>query len=450
MSGVPVDTRVVEGGSPAAGHLRDPAAGAPGGGAALRAAPEWPGARQPSAERPGWQWIHRRSAQVGMIVLFLLLTGTGGWWYFRPGATVAYVSAEVTRGAVAPYVTASGTVNPVVTVQVGTYVSGVIRELYCDFNTQVRAGQLCAKIDPRPYQVVVDQDAAALSAAAAQLLKDQASLAYARRNYERQIELVAENLASRDAMDLARSSYDQASAQVGLDRATVVQRQADLDAAKVNLGYTNITSPVDGTVVSRNITQGQTVAASFQTPTLFLIAGDLTHMQVDTNVSESDIGSVKPGNAASFAVESFPAHVFKGRVVQVRQSPQTIQNVVTYDVVVQVDNPDLLLKPGMTADVRLITAEAQGVLRVPLEALRYWPEGTAKPAANGPAPARVWILRAGRPVAVPVVVGLADDIHAQIRRGDLSLGDAVVIGERASGEPSTRSSAANRPRSPFM
>lgn len=435
-----MDTRVVDERPLAAEPSRGSAAAAAGTGVNLRS----------RDERPPWQWIRRRGRVAGAIALLILLAGGGSWWYLEPRAEVGYVSAEVTRGAVAPYVTASGTVNPVVTVQVGTYVSGVIQELYCDFNTQVKAGQLCARIDPRPYQVVVDQDTAALAAAKAQLVKDQASLAYARLNYERQIKLVAENLASKDAVDLARSSRDQARAQIGLDQATVVQRQAALDAAKVNLGYANITSPVDGTVVSRNITQGQTVAASFQTPTLFLIATDLTHMQVDTSVSESDIGSVRLGNAASFTVEAFPGRVFRGRVVQVRQSPQTIQNVVTYDVVVQVENPNLLLKPGMTADARIITAEAPDALRVPLEALRYWPQTLPKPAQNGSAPDRVWMLRAGRPVAVPVVIGLTDDTYAQIERGGLSLGDSVVIGERSSLEASTRSAAAKRPRSPFM
>lgn len=435
-----MDTRVVDDESLTAERQPGSAAEARGPAADLRQLDE----------RPRWQRMRRRRARAAAISLFVLLAAGGGWWYLKPSAEVAYVSAEVGRGAVSPYVTASGTVNPVVTVQVGTYVSGVIQALYCDFNTQVKAGQLCARIDPRPYQVVVDQDTAALSAAKAQLVKDQASLAYAKLNYERQVNLVAENLASRDAVDLARSSYDQARAQVGLDEATVVQRQADLDAARVNVGYTNITSPVDGTVVSRNITQGQTVAASFQTPTLFLIATDLTHMQVDTSVSESDIGSVKPGNAASFTVEAFPARVFRGRIVQVRQSPQTIQNVVTYDVVVQVENPELMLKPGMTADARIITADVPDALRVPVEALRYWPQMMPKPAQNASMPDRVWILRAGRLVSVPVVVGLTDDSYAQIKQGDLSPGDSVVIGERSSGEASTRSAAANRPRSPFM
>jgi HlyD family secretion protein len=393
----------------------------------------------------------RRPGRITLAAVLLALLAAGGtWWYLRPAAQVGYVTATVSRGTVAPYVTASGSVNPVVTVQVGTYVSGVIQELYCDFNTRVKAGQLCAKIDPRPYQVVVDQGTAALTAARAQLLKDQAGLAYAKLNYERQQKLLAESLTSKDAVDLALSSFDQARAQVGLDQATVVQRQADLDAAKVNLGYTNITSPVDGTVVSRNITQGQTVAASFQTPTLFLIATDLTHMQVDASVSESDVGSVKLGDKASFTVEAFPAHVFRGQVVQVRQSPQTIQNVVTYDVVVQADNPDLLLMPGMTADVRIITAEATDALRVPVEALRYWPETVPKPAREHSVPAQVWTLRGGRPVAVPVVTGLTDDAYAQIRQGALSPGDSVIVGERSRGDSSTRPGAASRPRSPFL
>lgn len=397
------------------------------------------------------RWRPLRPGRLALTAgLLVLLAAAGSWWYLEPAAQVAYVSAEVSRGPVAPYVTASGSVNPVVTVQVGTYVSGVIQALHCDFNTQVKAGQLCAKIDPRPYQVVVDQDTAALSQARAQLVKDQASLVYARLNFERQTDLLAQHLTSKDAMDLARSAYDQALAQIGLDRGTIAQRQAALDAAKVNLGYTNITSPVDGTVVSRNITQGQTVAASFQTPTLFLIAADLTHMQVDASVSESDIGSIKAGNDASFTVEAFPAHVFRGRVVQVRQSPQTIQNVVTYDVVIQADNPDLLLKPGMTADVRIITAETKDALRVPVEALRYWPETMPKPALNRSARAQVWTLKDGRPVAVPVVTGLTDDTHAQITQGALSAGETVIIGERSATDSAGRSRAASRPRAPFL
>ncbi len=391
-------------------------------------------------------WIVRAALAIALVttVSFAL------WRYFNPPPRITYMTAAVTRGRVAPYVTASGSVNPVVTIQVGTYVSGVIQALYCDYNTQVKAGQLCALIDPRPYQVVVDQDQAALTAARAQLVKDEASLAYARVSIERQTRLLADHLTSQDAADSARSAYEQMRAQVNLDRATIQQHQAALHSAEVNLGYTRITSPVNGIVVTRNVTQGQTVAASFQTPTLFLIATNLTQMQVDANVSESDIGQVKAGDTASFTVEAFPAHVFQGRVTQVRQSPQTIQNVVTYDVVVAASNPQLLLKPGMTADVRIVTTDIPDALHVPVEALRYWPESVPKSAQHRAATQNVWTLRDGRPFAVPVVTGVTDDSYAQIKSGELRVGDLVIVGERAGDNAQNKTGTAPRRRSPFL
>jgi HlyD family secretion protein len=196
----------------------------------------------------------------------------------------------------------------------------------------------------------------------------------------------------------------------------------------VNLDYTDIVSPVDGTVVSRNITIGQTVAASFQTPTLFLIASDLTRMQVDTNVSEGDIGGIKLDDQVRFSVDAFPNRIFEGRVTQIRQSPQTVQNVVTYDVVVGVGNNDLALKPGMTAAVRIIIDERQDVLRVPSQALRYTPEGAAR---SDPAKARVWVLRGSQHVAVEIEPGLNDDDYVEVRNGDLRAGDQVIVAERA-------------------
>ncbi len=400
---------------------------------------------------PRWRLGSRRSwiwVAIGTVLLIALAIGS--WRMFKPSEGITYVTAQVTRGAVEPYVTASGSVNPVVTIQVGTYVSGVIQALYCDYNTRVKAGQLCARIDPRPYQVVVDQDRAALAAARAQLVKDEANLTYARAASERQSRLLTDRLTSQDAADAARSTYLQVSAQVNLDQATILQHEANLRAAEVNLGYTRITSPVDGIVVTRNITQGQTVAASFQTPTLFLIATDLTQMQVDANVSESDIGQIKAGDAATFTVEAFPSHLFRGRVTQVRQSPQTIQNVVTYDVVVSAPNPQLLLKPGMTADVRIVTADLRDALRVPVEALRYWPASMPKPNQNQSQAQTVWTLKDGRPVAVPVGAGLADDDYAQITSGALRSGEAVIIGERSGNSTPPSSAAAPRRRSPFL
>ncbi len=317
----------------------------------------------------------RRRRWIAFAAAVVLAT-IGFWWLQRTPAP-QYVTAEVTRGPIARAVTASGTVNPMTTVQVGTYVSGVIQTLHCDFNTQVKAGQLCAKIDPRPYQTIVDQETAALDTARAQLAKDKANLAFAKVIYDRDVDLLERKIVSQETVDAASNAWDQARAQVTLDESTIAQRLATLNAAKVNLDYTNIISPVDGTVVSRNVTQGQTVAASFQTPTLFLIATDLTQMQVDTNVAESDIGNVAVGNRATFTVEAYPDRTFDGTVTQVRQAPQSVQNVITYDAVVSVPNPQLLLKPGMTAAVRVITAERENALRVPNTALRFTPHDRA-------------------------------------------------------------------------
>ena len=314
------------------------------------------------------------------------------------------------------------------TVIVGSYVSGVVQAQYCDFNTRVRKGQLCARIDPRPYQTVVDENSAQLAVARAQLRKDRANLDYAAINQRRQASLVGRGVVSQDTVDAARNALRQAQAQVLLDAAAVREREAALEAARVNLGYTAIVSPVDGTVVSRNITIGQTVAASFQTPTLFLIATDLTRMQVDANVSESDIGSVRDGQRARFTVEAYPGRSFDARVVQVRQAPQSVQNVITYDVVLAVDNPALLLKPGMTATVSIVTAERRDVLRVPDQALRFQPAGA--PAPGNGAAQRVWVLRDGRPQAVAVRIGLDDESYAEVTAGALRAGDRVILGEQ--------------------
>ena len=399
---------------------------------------------QRGPRRTGRYWL------VGGAVLALLILAGAAWLTFGTAATVRYTTVPVSRGPITRTVTATGTVNPELTIIVGTYVSGVIQELSCDYNTEVTEGQICAKIDPRPYQTVVDQNKANLAVAKAQLAKDKASLAYAKVTYDRNALLVKSSAVSQDALDNAKNAYDQAVATMAFDEATIQQRQAALDAAQVNLDYTNIISPVKGTVVSRNVTQGQTVAASFQTPTLFLIATDLTRMQVDTNVSESDIGGIELGEKTTFAVDAFPKRTFEGKVVQVRQSPQTVQNVVTYDVVVSVDNTDLALKPGMTAATRVIVDERGDALRVPVQALRYAPAAAVTPAesqsgarqvpaagADDEGHARIWLLRDKHPIAVAVTVGLDDDNFAEILEGEVKPGDRVIIGERrANGGPS--------------
>jgi len=383
-------------------------------------------------------------------VVIVVAVGAGvAWRLLDKPAAPTYVTTLAAKGDVVRTVVTTGSVNPVVTVQVGSYVSGPIKALYCDYNTKVKAGQLCAKIDPRTYDVALAQAKANLATAKAQLAKDQAGLAYAKLNYERDRGLVVRGIVSQETVDADKSAYEQAAAQVKLDEATIAQRQAALEGAQVNLDYTDIVSPVDGIVVSRNVDVGQTVAASFQTPTLFLIAKDLTKMQVDTNVSESDIGRVKVGDRASFTVEAYPKKTFEGRVTEVRQAPITVQNVVTYDAVIGVDNPERLLLPGMTANAKIVTEERNDVLRVPAQALRFEPQGS--PAARGKVPRgarrepRVWILKAGQPVAVPVTVGLEDGTWAEITGGELAHGNAVITDESTAG-----AAAARRPaRTPF-
>ncbi|MGH8012708.1 MAG: efflux RND transporter periplasmic adaptor subunit [Candidatus Binataceae bacterium] len=356
-------------------------------------------------------------------------------YFLRPRAAGAkLITAPITRGPIIRSVIATGTVNPVTVVQVGSYVSGPIKSIYADFNSPVKAGQLIAKIDPRPFAAQVALSRAAVANAHAQLAKDEANLAYQKVTFERDRALRAQAVISQDQLDSQRNVYNQAVAQIALDNATIEQQQASLKAAQLNLNYTNIISPVNGTVVSRNVDVGQTVAASFQTPTLFLIARDLTKMQVDTNVSESDIGNVKGGESAEFKVDAFPNRAFEGVVGQVRQAPITVQNVVTYDVVVNVANPELLLKPGMTANVTIVTAKRDDVLRVPEQALQFSPKRSANPGAiDGGVPhqARVWVVNGDKLSPVKVTPGLDDGTNVELLNPPLKVGQRVAVGEIA-------------------
>lgn len=358
-----------------------------------------------------------------------------------------YVTATVTRGNIQRSVSATGALNPVVTVQVGSYVSGTIKKLGCDYNTEVVVGQVCATIDPVPFQLVVDEDRAQVGTTVAQLKKDQAALGYAKTAYERDAKLLADGTVSQDTVDSEKSAYDQAMAQIGLDRAAIVDKSAALKAAEVNLAYTNIASPVVGTVITRSIDVGQTVAASLQSPTLFLIGKDLTHMQVDTNVSEADVGEVRTGQDGFFTVQAFPGRTFRGKVTQIRHGPITVQNVVTYDVVVAVPNPDRALFPGMTADTHIVIDEHDDVLRVPLPAVRFTPEGLGQPGAGSSRGAEG---RLGPSRATGVETGTGDERPRgaevpeggetrRFRRGDGANGD-----RRAGGEDPNRSRREHR------
>jgi HlyD family secretion protein len=402
--------------------------------------PPPPQAAVKRAAPAGWLTTHTRIWVAVLLAMAIAAIAAMVWRMDFGSAPVRYTTVAVSKGPVTRMVTTTGTVNPELTVIVGSYVSGVIQQLFCDYNTQVKTGQVCAKIDPRPYQSAVDQAKASLAISKAQLQKDQASLTYAKQALDRNANLVQSRAVSLDAYDNTKNNYDQAVAQVAFDEATIDQRQAALAAAQVNLDYTSIVSPVDGTVVSRNVTMGQTVAASFQTPTLFLIASDLKKMQVDSNVSEGDIGGIKQDARTLFSVDAYPDRTFEGTVTQVRQSPQTVQNVVTYDVVVGVSNPDLALMPGMTAAARIITDQRADVVRVPATSLRYVPR--AKVTAGGRTTPHVWVLRDRSPVLVRIQPGLSDDNFTEVTGGDLKLTDQVIVGEQTdkTGLPAPRSS----------
>ena len=400
---------------------------------------------KPKRNKARWLLI----ATVGVAVMCII------YWRSRRFEASEFVTVPVTRGPIVRAVTATGTVNPVTTVQVGTYVSGPISAIYVDFNAAIKAGQLMAKIDPRPFAAQVDLTSAVLGNARAQLRKDKANLAYQKITYERDQALLTHAVISQDQLDSQRSTFEQAAAQIGLDEASIRQQEASLRAAQLNLYYTDIISPVDGTVVSRNADVGQTVAASYQTPTLFLVAKDLTKMQVDANVSESDIGGIKKGQAVDFTVDAYTKRIFTGTVAQVRKAPITVQNVVTYDVVVSVSNPELLLMPGMTANITLVTERRDDVLRVPLRALAFSPRGRrpGSPArTQSEYSARVWVQKGEKLQPVKITRGLDDGSNVAVLSGDLKSGDNVVIDRvRLTSEGDASASASLRgPHLPHM
>ncbi len=388
---------------------------------------------------------------MGVAAGLVLLVGAGGLLYWQQKDRVShpvYLTEVVDRGTIATTVTATGTLNPVTSVQVGTYVSGPIIAIDVDYNSPVTTGQRVAKIDPRPFQVKVQKAEANLATARARVDKDEADLQLKALTLQRNEELRNRNLIAQNDVDTARSDYEQARAQLALDKAAVLQAVADLEDAKINLGYTDIRSPVEGVVVSRNVDVGQTVAASFQTPTLFLIAQDLTKMQVDTAVSESDIGTVQAGQPAIFTVDAYGSRTFNGSVIQVRNAPTTVQNVVTYDVVVAVDNPDLELKPGMTATVTLTTAQRNNVLRIPVRSLRFNPNATpaSTPSPQGMESTQktsrtVRLVEAGDKLRkIDVQIGLRNEQYAEVTAGELHEGDEVAVALQRSGKKASRPS----------
>jgi HlyD family secretion protein len=354
--------------------------------------------------------MKKRSVIISLAILFVIGAGAYAAWrvWDRGGDAPKFKLAKAESGPLTAAVSATGTLNPVVSVQVGSQVSGQIKEILVDFNSPVKSGQVIAQLDPETYQHRVRQAEADVDAARAgqgvqqaEVSRARANLSNAQRDYERKKTLVEKNFISpaerdtaQNTLDAARASLASAEAQVRNGEAVVRQREAQLAAARVDLERTTIKAPVDGIVVKRSIEPGQTVAASLQAPELFVIAKNLTDMQVETSIDEADVGRVRVGQKATFTVDAFAGRHFEGEVRQVRKAATVVSNVVTYTVVISAANPDLTLLPGMTANVRIITAQKDKALKVPNAALRYRPAGaaddrkaaTAAPATVSPAP----------------------------------------------------------------
>jgi HlyD family secretion protein len=382
--------------------------------------------------------MNRRNLII-VVAVALLVVGFAFTRCGRAGVS-QFQTATVTRGSITQTVTATGTLNPVVNVQVGSQVSGNIAKLFADFNSQVKAGQVVAQIDPMLFQAAVTQAEGDLASA-------QAALELARVNAGRTQTLFTQKNSSQQDLDTATASLHQAEANVKI-------KQGALDKAKADLEHCAITSPVDGVVISRSVDVGQTVAASLQAPVIFTIANDLTKMQIDTNVAEADVGVVEVDQDVDFTVDAFPQRTFRGKVVQVRNAPITVQNVVTYDTVIGVNNPDLKLKPGMTANVSIIIAHKDNVLQIKNAALRYRPADATPPETkpSGPKPTgagagqrgsgrarsgerTVYVLSGSRPKGVPIKTGISDGVVTEVSDG-LKEGDRVVTAELSSAAPS--------------
>ena len=310
-----------------------------------------------------------------LLLAVLAGAGYGVYYFFFTEKEIFYglTTSEITRGDIVSTVTATGELNAINVVDIGTQISGRVQEIYIDFNSPVRAGQLLALIDPSVLTLTLREAEASLQVQQASVRNAQAALNDAQRKYERNRELFSRKLIARSQVDTSEADLAMKRASLKQAQSQVLQAQASVERARTNLNYTRITSPVNGVVIDRQVDAGQTVAASYQTPTLFKIAKDLTQMQIEAKVDEADIGNINEGQNVSFRVDAFPEDNFSGKVVQVRLAPNSSSNVVTYTVIIHVDNPELKLKPGMTANVSIETARARNVLRIPVAALRFTP-----------------------------------------------------------------------------
>lgn len=391
-------------------------------------------------------------AIVGVVVAIAVIA-----WLLSRGKkddTVNFTTEAVAPANIENSVTATGSIEAVKTVTVGTQVSGIIDKLYVDYNSVVKKGQVIAELDKQNLQSQLNSSKAALSQAQANLTSAMSDLAYQKANYQRYRTLYNKGLIAANDYEQARLSWQTAAATVAERRDAVASAREEVNRAQTNLSYAVITSPIDGVVISKSVEEGQTVAASYSTPTLFTIAKDLKDMRVIADVDEADIGGVKVGQRVTFTVDAYPDDTFEGAVTQVRQEATTTNNVVTYEVVISAPNQDLKLKPGLTANVTIYTQETKGVLSVPSKALRFTPEKDAvggrkiKDIAN--AKNKVWTLEGNTLVAHRVTVGATDGTHTQILSG-IKKGQKVITGYAATQttDDTDDDNSSNNSRSPF-
>ena len=379
--------------------------------------------------------VNEKFFQKKVIIPALVIVSLVGYFGYKHIKTnkIRYQTQELSKCTITEVVEASGTIKPVNTVSVGSTVSGLMKEIYVDYNSEVKKGQLLAQIDPANFQASVDQNQAQIINAKANLARLNAEMVMSEKTYKRYKNLYSKNFIARSELDQAESDYLAKKASIGAQQASISQAQANYKTALTNLGYTKIIAPVDGTIIKRAIDVGQPVAASFQAPELFTIAQDLTKMQIEVNVSEADIGKVKEGQRVEYTLDGYPDSVFHGEVTQVRLDSTTTSNVVTYTVIVSVKNDDLKLKPGMTANVSIITAQSTDVMCAPSIALKYTPELNGQKYKNQ----GIWILHSDKPERVDIETGASDDTNVEVISKKLNFGDKVVIGSTGGGKRKT-------------
>lgn len=374
--------------------------------------------------------------------LLLIVAAVAIIYFMQVGKnTYRYETVPLKKGKISQIVTASGIIDPISTVIVGTQVSGTIKEIYVDYNSKVKKGELLALIDPDLFAATVEQRKAALEIAQALVEVQQNNITYYSKTLERIKKLNSSRYSSQKELEAAQRDYDNAVAQLKLQKAQVKQDKAYLNSAETELRYTKIKSPVDGIVISKSVEVGQTVAASFSTPELFTVAEDLTQMEIDTSVVEADIAKVKEGQKVRFSVDSFPDKYFDGTVKQVRNEAITNSNVVTYSVIIGIENPDLVFKPGMTANVEIITDEKEDALLVPNQALRFYMDSGKRYKEKG-----IWVLRNGLPQRITITEGLYDDNFTEVVSEDLEEGDKVIVAKNSSNPKQQEKTRLRMPR----